>query len=124
MSNPQKAKGSAFENLIAKGLRPHLGQHIGRGVAGATLDKGDISGIPNWVLECKNYTSMPAAISAGLRDLPREMLNAGARFGAVIVKRRGTTDWRKQLVVMEMGTFVEVLKETSGLDRRLLTVDL
>lgn len=109
MSNPAKAKGTAFESLIRDYLRG-VGLAVERVPAGMAADRGDLNGIPGWTFELKCYPQdIKRAISDGLADLEVEQANADTPYGAVIAKRRGHTAPGEQLVVMELHQFVAAL---------------
>lgn len=104
MANPQKAKGSAFERLIADYLAEQL--PCERIPAGATLDRGDL-----WTeaaaIQCKNCRSL--SLGAWLRDAMDQQINAGKRFHALVVKRKGLAAASEQFVVMSLEQFRELL---------------
>ena len=108
MTNPQKAKGSAYERLIVNYLREH-GFRVDRTRAGWSDDKGDIHGINGFTWECKNHRSINLAGWIG--ELHTECANAGTRLGAVIHKRRGTTNPGEQYATMPLEMLVQLLKE-------------
>ena len=70
-------------------------------------DRGDVAGTP-YIWECKNLKSIDLA--TGMTELEKEVVNAGVRFGFLIVKRR-----RKSIgdayAVMSFRQLVELLKE-------------
>ena len=91
MSNPQKVKGDKAERDVAGYLAAHGFPYAERAYgAGRPDDVGDIDGIPGVVVEVKNHKTI--TIPAWLNELETEMFNANARHGAVIAKRRGSTD--------------------------------
>ena len=90
MSNPQKAKGSGAERDTVKWLKDNGYQYADRRLAGATLDKGDISGIPGVTIEVKNHDKM--ALSGWIKELETEMANDGAWTGVVLHKKRGKSN--------------------------------
>ncbi len=104
MANPQKRKGSAFERLICDYLAERM--PCERIPAGATLDRGDL-----WTeaaaIQCKNCRSL--SLGAWLRDAMKQQANAGKRWHALVVKRKGTTDPAEQFVVMSLQQFRELL---------------
>ena len=104
MANPQKVKGAAFERLIADYLAEQL--PCERIPAGATLDRGDL-----WTeaaaIQCKNHRTL--SLGAWLRDTIAQQCNAGKRFHALVVKRKGATDPAQQFVVMSLEQFRELL---------------
>jgi len=108
VTNPQKAKGSAFERLIVNYLRGH-GFRVDRTRAGWSDDKGDIHGITGFTWECKNQKALN--LSGWIKELLAECQNAGTRLGAVIHKKRGTTDAADQYATLPLWMLVQLLKE-------------
>jgi hypothetical protein len=104
MANPQKRKGSAFERLICDYLAERM--PCERIPAGASLDRGDL-----WTqaaaIQCKNHRTL--SLGAWLRDAMEQQANAGKRWHALVVKRKGTTDPAEQFVVMSLEQFRELL---------------
>jgi Holliday junction resolvase len=107
MTNPQKIKGSAWERAVADWLSengfPMADRRYG---AGHTQDKGDIIGVPNFALECKDHATINLA--QFLDEAIIEAVHAKARFGAAIIKRR-----RKPVdqayVVMSLSQWAELI---------------
>lgn len=88
VTSPSKRKGSAFERDVVAFFRdaghPHVERSYG---AGRPDDRGDIDGLPRWVLELKACKALDLA---GWSDeAERERLAAGCDFAAVVAKRRG-----------------------------------
>ncbi len=106
MANPQKAKGAAFERLIADYLAERM--PCERIPAGATLDRGDL-----WTeaaaIQCKNHRTL--SLGAWLRDAMDQQRNAGKRLHALVVKRKGSQAPAEQFVVMSLQQFRELLGE-------------
>lgn len=94
MANPQKAKGSAFERLIAD----YLSQAIPceRIPPGATLDRGDLW-TPHAAIQCKNHRTL--SLGAWLAATAQQQHNAGKPYGFLVVKRKGTTDPAQQFAI-------------------------
>lgn len=103
MSTSAARKGNGFESTLLSYLRAQLGPQVTRPRPGEPHDRGDFGGVPGWTLEAKCYADQLRAIREGLADLAVEQANAGTRYGAVIVKRRGIVDPARQLFVMELG---------------------
>ena len=79
-------KGPLFEKQVVEYLRSEGFDKCERRVMGGRLDRGDISGIPNVVLEVKNTGVMQ--MGAAVAEAEKEAANAGARWWSVIFKRR------------------------------------
>ena len=100
MTNLPKAKGTLAETALVQWLRAQ--QHCGakRQPLSGHKDIGDVvshSGRVIW--EVKNYSGNAATGQPGEKQLATwlaqadvERVNARARFGVLVVKRKGTTD--------------------------------
>ena len=108
MTNPQKQKGSAYERTIVNYLR-ECGFGVDRTRAGWTDDRGDIHGIEGFTFECKNHKSI--SLAGWVSELLIECVNAGTQLGAVVHKRRGSTDGGEQYATMPLRMLVQLLKE-------------
>lgn len=109
MSTPSKRKGSAWELDIVKYLVSHGWKHAERRIAGSNVDKGDIYGIIGCVIEAKNEKKI--TLSEYMKELELEMKNAKASTGAVIIKKKGTTDVGEAYAVMPVKVWKDLLKE-------------
>ena len=80
MSNPAKRKGSAWELAVAR----YMGAERQYG-AGRHDDVGDINGVPEWALECKDAKTfnLPGWVDEAIV----EAANAHKPYGAVVIKR-------------------------------------
>lgn len=112
--NPQKRKGDAFESAQrdhAKGA----GVPTERTKAGYARDAGDVhfyaspSRPPLAIGQCK-ATPKSIDLPAFLRDAEEQRIEARARFGVAVVKRRGVTDPGQQFVAMTYNTWLDVLR--------------
>ena len=87
MTTPQKSKGSQWERDIAKYFNdrgfPEVERRYG---AGATLDKGDINGVKDTVVEAKNWAKI--SLSTIMDETIKEQQNAKKKFGIAVIKRR------------------------------------
>ena len=111
MSNPSKAKGTAAEVAVVNFLRSVGWPHVERRALSGALDKGDIAGIPLVVIEVKDHKVNSISFPAFVDEANKERDNAKATVGLAWVKRRGTTDPAKWLVVMDGTTAAHLLKE-------------
>jgi hypothetical protein len=78
-------------------------------VTGRPDDVGDIDGIPGVVVEVKNHKTL--TIPAWLNELEVEMSNARAVHGAVVAKRRGSTDVGSWYAIAPFADWVRLLLE-------------
>ncbi|MER6365039.1 hypothetical protein [Kitasatospora sp. NPDC001527] len=100
MSNPNKAKGTAWESSVrdflnrslglvdaaGKFLHPGSGDNIRRAAQEGAKDVGDIHAYP-FVIECKDVKN--PAVPTWLRQAVAEAEHAGFPLAAVVAKRRG-----------------------------------
>lgn len=114
MSNPAKNKGSRFERAIVEHLNHHGHPHAERCYgAGRPDDRGDIDGIPGWVIEAKNHRRF--ALAEWMSELEAETRNARATHGALVIKRR-QHPVGQSYVVMTLDTFAELLADDPDLE--------
>ena len=86
MSHPSKAKGSAFERDVLREVRG-VWPDAERIPPGAHDDRGDIVGVPDLTIECKNHRSVADGLRLGVDQAANEMRNNGDLFGVAVVKR-------------------------------------
>ncbi len=100
--NRAKQKGDQFERDVVKYLQTDFPDAQRRIDLGRRLDRGDIIGVGEWVLECKNHATIDLA--AFVDQAAQEARNAGRwRFAAVIKRRRRKTG--DAYVVMPLHVF-------------------
>lgn len=104
-----KQKGTAAETAVVKYLRDHGFIHAERRPLTGANDMGDITGCGPIVFEVKNHKSLD--FSGWLKELQVETANAKANTGAVVAKKRGTTNPGEWYAVMPFEWLVELLKE-------------
>ena len=92
-----KAKGRNAENLVVEFLRRFWPTVERRRQAGV-LDRGDISGVPDTVIEVKSGAKID--LPGWLAEAERERVNDGAAWSVVVIKPRGTTDASRFYAVM------------------------
>ena len=87
MTSKAKQIGSQWERDIAKYFNergyPQVERRYG---AGATLDKGDINGLPDTCIEAKNVGKI--TLASIMDEALVEQKNAKKKFGIGIIKRR------------------------------------
>lgn len=105
----QRAKGTMFETLVANYLREHGFPHAERRALQGVQDKGDLTGMPGLVIECKNHKEM--SFSEWLKETEQERVNANADYGVLVVKRRGVWDAGQSYAVMPLDAMARLLKQ-------------
>lgn len=104
-----KQKGTAAETAVVRYLQDNGFIHAERRALHGTLDKGDITGCGPVVFEVKDHKTI--TLSAWLKELHDEIANAKANTGAVVAKRRGTTNPAEWYSIMPFESLVRLLKE-------------
>ena len=107
MSNPSGVKGATAERAVVAWLKQSF-PYVDRRLAGATLDKGDISGIPGVTIEIKNHAKMN--IGGWTTELETEMSNDKAWTGVVLHKRKGKSDVGQWYCTMPASIWLDLLK--------------
>jgi hypothetical protein len=105
----QRAKGTMFETAVAQFLRENGFPHAERRALSGTYDKGDLTGMPGLVIECKNHKEL--SFSEWLRETEVERQNADADFGVLVVKRRGIWDAGQSYAVLPLEAMARLLKQ-------------
>jgi len=111
MSSKSKIKGSQAERDVVKYLQEWF-PYAERRLAGATLDKGDISGINGVCIEIKNHAKLDLA--GWLAELELETKNAKAWTGVVIHKRKGKGNPADWYATLPVSVWVELLRKAIG----------
>jgi predicted lipoprotein len=108
VANPSKAKGTAWESSVVEYLRDHGHPYAERRALTGSADKGNVSGIPGVVVECKNAKTV--TLGAYADEVKVETANAGASLGVAVVKRRnrGPAD---AYVVMSLEQFAAMIAD-------------
>lgn len=102
-----KRKGTAAETAVVQYLQKNGFRYAERRALHGINDKGDITGCGPIVLEVKNHKTIDLA--GWLKELEYEVSNADAEAGAVIAKRRGTTNVADWYAIMTVEQLVELL---------------
>lgn len=111
MSNPQKAKGTAFETAFVRWLRDNGWPRAERRALHGTADLGDIINGPEaWTLELKAQQALRPSF---VDEAEREAANAGTPLFAAVMKRRGKSDPGEALIVMPARIWLEWLKHAA-----------
>jgi hypothetical protein len=103
MSNPNKAKGSAFELAVMRYLAEVFGRQVRRPHQAGYKDVGDLHLSP-FVLQCKAYANVASALNIGVAGAELQAGHAEEEFGVAVIKKRGSSiaDAR---VAMSLRTF-------------------
>jgi hypothetical protein len=89
VSNPQKRKGTSWESAVRDWLNLRLPSlRVERIPAGATHDRGDLTGLPGIAVECKSVARIDLATI--VNEARREAGNVGPDvLPLAVIKRRG-----------------------------------
>ena len=122
MANPTKQLGTKQESEIVRWLKDHGWPWAHRRTMKGSADEGDVclsERIP-FTIESKNSrrSTDRAAIGTWIRELEAEVKAVGDEAGAVIHKRRGTTDVGEYVVIMPVKYLNHLLTATYGKDAR------
>jgi len=120
MSTPAKRKGSKAEADAVKWLKVNGFPYADRRIAGAQLDKGDISGVNGVTIEVKNHVRMD--LSAWIKELEIEMIkeleiemkNDNAWTGTVLHKRKGKSDVGEWYCSMPASVWLALIRRVLG----------
>lgn len=99
MSSPSKRKGDRAELEVQALLRDHLGVPARRALgAGRKDDQGDITGVPNTVIQVANWQNVAQAVRHKPLEADVQRENAGVDHAATFVRLVGG-DYRVVLTV-------------------------
>jgi hypothetical protein len=104
-----KRKGTAWESCVVDFLRTVGFRYAERRALAGAKDLGDITGIPDVVIECKSQNRQ--SLGEWLDEAKAERANAAARIGVVWFKRRGKGSAGDGYVLMDGHTFAVLLRE-------------
>ena len=107
--NRPKIKGTSWESAIVGYLRGRGARHAERRALNGTTDRGDIAGVIGVVMEAKNAREHKLAV--WVNEMRVEVVNDGARVGAVWIKRVGKASPRDGYVVLTGADWVTLLIE-------------
>lgn len=111
MANPNKAKGTAQERLVADYLRDNYSEFIDRRTLSGGADKGDLVNVRvgkhRLVVEVKNHARLDLA--DWIKEAAQEAANDHALAGIVVAKRKGKAQPQDQYVIMTLGDLVKIL---------------
>lgn len=103
-----RSKGFTFERAVAAVFKAGGFEHAERRPPEGVRDRGDLNGVPGFVIECKAAARFEFGV--WLRELEEEIEHAGTPYGALVVKRaRASTE--RGYFVMELRDAVRLLRE-------------
>lgn len=101
-----KARGRKAENDVVEVLQAEFPGSERRRQVGFK-DRGDIAGVPNTVIQVKDWKRV--ALAGWLRDLEEQIAHDGARTGVVIHKKSGTANAGLWYATMPVWRWIELL---------------
>jgi hypothetical protein len=104
-----KRRGTAWETAICRLLAAAGFPHVERRALNGSTDRGDIAGIPGWVIEAKNCQR--TELAGWVDEAAVEQANDGAEFSAVWHHRRGKASPGDGFVTMTGATFMRLLRQ-------------
>ena len=108
MSNPSRAKGTAWEVRVRAYLQGRGWSECQRLATRAALDLGDLTGIPRVAIECRDRQKQELA--RNLDDAEERARNKGSDFGICLMKRP-RRPVEQSYVLMSLSTFADILDE-------------
>ncbi|MEV0444046.1 hypothetical protein AB0I84_18765 [Streptomyces spectabilis] len=116
MTNPSKAKGTAWEAALVTYLRVHHNPDVHRNVQMGVKDIGDVSGYYLHAVEAKAEKTI--TLADYITQANREAIHAQQPFGCAVVKRRmrGTADG---YVVRDVRTDVRLMNRLRDMEKAL-----
>ena len=108
MSNPNKAKGSAFELAVVRYLAEVFGRRAHRPHAEGFRDVGDVHLEP-FAIQCKAYADVASALTIGVAGAELQAGHAGLPFGVAVIKKRGA-NVAEARVAMTLRAFRDLVK--------------
>ena len=109
-----KQKGTLAETAVVQFLKDFF-PNVERRVLYGKNDKGDVAGVPSFVVEIKNQKTYK--ISEWMEETEQERLNAGEPFGVLIVKpnRVGVTSVGKWWGILPLDQIASIIHELEKL---------
>jgi hypothetical protein len=107
-------KGPRWERLVADLFQAEGFLWADRKTKRGRRDQGDVTGIEDWTLECKDEQTI--RLAAGVDEAALEAANAGTPWFAAIIKRR-RKNVRDAYVVMPLWLFVRLVKRLLGMEQ-------
>lgn len=109
MTNHNKSKGNNYESAVVEVFRKYGFLQAARTLAGSADDRGDMSGVPNFVGQMKNHKSYK--FGEWMNEAKKQAENASVTRYAVIAKRKGVGDVEESFAVIPLWLLCELLHE-------------
>ena len=108
MANPSREKGTRYEVACAEWFQQQGWSEGFRMATRATLDVGDLGGLPRFAVECRDRQRQELA--RNVDDAEERAVNKKADFGVALMKRprRPVGD---SYVLLSLSTFGRILDE-------------
>lgn len=118
MSNRMKSMGTSHETAIKDWLRRNGWPYAERKTLAGAADEGDLrlsERVP-FVIEAKTAksTTDKATLGTFVKELEAEVVNSDAESGAIILKKRGTTDVGQYYAIMPVHMLNTLLIKAYG----------
>lgn len=111
----ERKKGTAWESAIVRALRAAGFAGVERRALNGSTDKGDITGLPDFVIEAKDQNRI--TLAEWVDEAEREARNAGELYGVVWAHRKGRASAMDGYVVMSGRTFTRLIGDLLGVTR-------
>lgn len=102
-----KQKGRDWETALCAFLKNWGFPYVERRRLNGVNDRGDIAGLPGWVIEAKHEKTYK--LPEWVREAEVERVNDGAQFGVVWARQNGVPDPGRGFVIMSGDQFAELL---------------
>lgn len=103
-----RAKGTKWESKVVDFLQTSGWPHAERRALNGARDKGDVTGLPGIVIECKDENRH--SIGSWVNEANIEATNANAELGVVWAHRKGKASAADGYVIMDGESFARLLK--------------
>ena len=117
MSRASKQKGWRWEHVVLLYLSGALQRVLRRGGLQGALDQGDILGVPDWTIQCKDAKAW--SLAPWWEATNKQRQNGGTRWAVMYLKRWGKTDPALGWAVMPIAEHVALVQYVSKLEREV-----
>lgn len=103
-----RSKGTAWESKVVAYLQSQGWPHAERRALNGARDRGDLTGLPGVVVECKDANRVELA--AWIDEATTETANANAELGVVWAHRKGKASAGDGYVILTGEAFARLLR--------------